>query len=141
MKKTLLLLTLAAFLGCKDSAVSKLDEQKLIETAKANAFPKIAFDSPVHDFGTIAMGEKAETVFRFKNEGEADLVIIEAKASCGCTAPDYTKTPIKPNDYGEVKVVFSPTSTGVQEKTVTLSTNTEKGSEVVTIKANVNPKN
>jgi hypothetical protein len=141
MKKTLLLLTFAAFLSCKDSAVSKLDEQKLVETAKANAFPKIAFDNLVHDFGTIPMGEKAETVFRFKNEGEADLVIIDAKASCGCTAPDYTKTPIKPNEYGEVKVAFSPTSEGIQEKTVTLSTNTEKGSEVVTIKANVTPKN
>src|SRR5690606_26004451 len=115
MKKTLLLFTFAAFLSCKDSAVSKLDEQKLVETVKANGFPKIAFESPVHDFVTIPMGEKAETVFRFKNEGEADLVIIDAKASCSCTAPDYTKTPIKPNEYGEVKVAFSPTSEGIQE--------------------------
>lgn len=141
MKKTLLLLSFVALLSCQESAVNKLDEQKLVETAKANTFPKIVFDSPVHDFGTIPMGEKAETVFRFKNEGEADLLIIDAKASCGCTAPDYTKTPIKPNEYGEVKVAFSPTSEGIQEKTVTLSTNTEKGSEVVTIKANVTPKN
>ncbi len=141
MKKTLLLLTFAALFSCQESAVNKLDEQKLVETAKASAYPKIAFENPVHDFGTIPMGEKAETVFRFKNEGEADLVIIDAKASCGCTAPEYTKTPIKPNEYGEVKVVFNPSSAGIQEKTVTLSTNTEKGAEILTIKANVTPKN
>ncbi|MGE4347118.1 MAG: DUF1573 domain-containing protein, partial [Flavobacteriaceae bacterium] len=82
--------------------------------------------------------DKAEHTFIIKNEGTADLLILEAKPSCGCTVPDnYTKTPIKPGETGVVPVVFNATSAGVQTKTVTLTTNTETGTEVLTIKANV----
>ena len=142
MKKTILLAALAvAFTACKESATDKFDESNSAEIVAAQTgFPKVTVDNSVHDFGDLKLNDKAEHTFVIKNEGTADLIILEAKPSCGCTVPDnYTKTPIKPGQTGVVPIVFNATSAGAQTKTVTLTTNTETGSEILTIKANVKP--
>ncbi len=140
IRKTILLFALAvAFTSCKESATDKFDESNSAEIVAAQTgFPKISVDNSTHDFGDLKLHDKAEHTFVIKNEGTADLVILEAKPSCGCTVPEnYTKTPIKPGETGIVPIEFNATSAGVQTKTVTLTTNTETGSEVLTIKANV----
>ncbi|MGE4347719.1 MAG: DUF1573 domain-containing protein, partial [Flavobacteriaceae bacterium] len=137
IRKTILLVALAvAFTSCKESAAEKLEETNLEQVATNTGMPKISIDNREHDFGELNLKDKAEHTFIIKNEGTADLLILEAKPSCGCTVPDnYTKTPIKPGETGVVPVVFNATSAGVQTKTVTLTTNTETGTEVLTIKA------
>lgn len=108
---------------------------------KPEDYPKIEFETTVFDFGTINEGDKVAHVFKFKNTGKTDLVILNAQASCGCTVPDWTKTPIKTGESGEVKIVFNSTGkSGLQQKTVTLSSNTEAGNEIINFKANVTPK-
>ena len=106
-------------------------------TNSQTGFPKIAFNETVHDFGELKKGDKAEVEFEIRNEGNVDLVIIDAKASCGCTVPEKPSEPIKPGASAKMKVVFSATSAGLQSKNVTLTTNTEAGSEILTVKANV----
>ena len=116
---------------------------KALEAEKAlgGKLPKVKLDKLVHDFGTINEGDKVETEFIVTNDGEADLVIAEAKGSCGCTVPQPPKDPIKPGDSAPIKVSFnSQGKPGAQEKTVTLTTNTENGHETFQIKANVTPK-
>jgi acyl dehydratase len=55
--------------------------------------------------------------------------------------PDWPKTPVKPGDTAKIKVAFNSTNKkNKTTNTVTLTTNTEKGNEVVRIKAFVNPK-
>jgi len=140
MRKTILLFAVAvAFTACKESATNKFDEGSSAETvAVQTGTPKLTVDNQIHDFGDLNLNDRAEHTFIIKNEGTADLVILEARPSCGCTVPDnYTKTPIKPGETGIVPIVFNATSAGIQTKTVTLTTNTETGSEVLTIKANV----
>lgn len=140
MKKTIAILALGiAFASCnQQSAADKLNEENLEQAAANQGTPKISIDNREHNFGDLNLNDKVEHTFIIKNEGTADLVILEAKPSCGCTVPDnYTKTPIKPGETGIVPVVFSATSAGVQRKTVTLSTNTEQANEVLTIIANV----
>lgn len=140
MRKTILLFALAvAFTSCKESATNKFNESTSEETvATQTGMPKLTVDNQVHDFGDLNLNDRAEHTFVIKNEGTADLVILEARPSCGCTVPDnYTKTPIKPGETGIVPIVFNATSAGVQTKTVTLTTNTEAGTEILTIKANV----
>jgi len=105
--------------------------------AAQNGIAVASFDKTVHDFGNLKKGSKGETEFVIKNTGDVDLVIIDAKASCGCTVPEYPKTPIKPGQSDKIKVAFSANSPGTQSKTVTLTTNTAAKQELLTIKANV----
>ena len=101
----------------------------------------MTFEKDVHDFGNLKGGSKADYSFSFKNTGEADLLITNAQGSCGCTVPEYPKEPIKPGESGKIKVSYSSGSQqGQQSKTVTLTTNSAKGEERLTIKANVEPK-
>lgn len=111
--------------------------QTTSSTNTQTGFPKIAFDKTTHDFGEVKKGSKNEVEFEIKNEGTVDLVIIDAKASCGCTVPEKPQEPIKPGQSAKMKVVFSANSAGLQSKDVTLTTNTETGTEKLTVKANV----
>ena len=98
-------------------------------------------DGEVHDFGNITDGDVVEHTFKFKNIGEAPLIIEKAQASCGCTVPAWTKEPIPPGETGEVQVRFdSKGKPNVQNKTVTITANTYPKISRLTIKSFVNPK-
>ena len=97
--------------------------------------PKFEFEKTEFDFGTITEGQKVEQTFKFKNVGDADLAIVDAKGSCGCTVPTYPKEPIAPGKSGEIHVVFdSEGKSGEQTKTVTLTANTSPTATVLTLK-------
>jgi hypothetical protein len=104
-------------------------------------YPVMAFDKTEHDFGTITEGDKPSYTFNFKNTGASDLIISNAVGSCGCTVPEYPKAPVKPGESAKMKVSFnSAGKNGRQQKTVTVTANTASGKEIITIKANINPK-
>lgn len=148
IKKTVGLLAIASLVmtvSCKENASSKVNDANIEVAASrdenAGKVPVMTFEEKEFDFGTIKEGDKVEHVFTFKNTGESDLVITDAKASCGCTVPDYKKEPIKPGETSTMKVTFDSTGKpGLQQKTVTISANTATGSELLTIKTNVTPK-
>tara|TARA_A200000113_G_C8781157_1_gene327642 strand:+ start:151 stop:651 length:501 start_codon:yes stop_codon:yes gene_type:complete len=126
--------------SCNQSASKKVDQEKATaasDTAKATA--AMTFDKVSHDFGTIDEGETVQTTFTFTNTGKTDLLIVDARGSCGCTVPKYPKnTPIKPGDTGEILVSFdSSNKPNMQQKTVTISANTQSGRETLRIKAMV----
>lgn len=101
-------------------------------------YPNMEFEKTEHDFGMINQGDKVTYVFKFKNTGEADLLISKAKGSCGCTVPEYPKEPIKPGESGELKVSFnSAGKRGKQTKNVTLTTNTKNGMEKLIVHASI----
>jgi hypothetical protein len=71
-------------------------------------------------------GEKVSHSFTFTNTGDNDLVISNARGSCGCTVPEWPKEPIAPGKSGKIDVVFnSDGKPGNAIKSVTVSTNTE----------------
>jgi hypothetical protein len=101
-------------------------------------YPVMTFTETEYDFGDINQGDKVEHTFEFKNTGETDLVIIDAKASCGCTVPEYTKTAIKPEETGKIKVTFNSSGKqGETVKTITVMCNTVNKSEILKIKTNI----
>jgi|GEM_PF-377871 len=87
----------------------------------------MVFDKDTFDFGTIKKGEKVPFTFTFTNTGSEQLIIADAKGSCGCTVPEKPEGPIKPGEKGEIKVVFDSTNKkgGPITQTVTLTANTE----------------
>ena len=147
MKKSILMVAVfsaLAFVSCKENAADKVNEENVAAAAERDAdatkMPVMEFDKKVHDFGTIDQGTAVETVFKFTNNGDAPLMIVNAKSSCGCTVPEYTKEPVAPGEEGELLVKFNGSGKNQVSKTVTITTNTKNGKETVNIKAFVNPK-
>lgn len=104
-------------------------------TADAANAPVMVFEKDIHDFGEIIQGEVANTEFKFTNTGKSDLIISSARASCGCTVPDYPKEPIKPGESGIIKVAYN--SEGRKDafnKTVTITANTIPNENRIKIK-------
>lgn len=93
---------------------------------KNNKLPEITFKQKTFDFGAIEEGEKVSHVFKFKNTGNADLVITKVEASCGCTVAKYSKKPVAPGEEGMIEVIFDTSGRqGMQHKTVTILANTQ----------------
>ena len=97
-----------------------------LTTALAQKPAEIKFDKLTHNFGTFS--EKSPIVtytFTYTNVGEQPLVINQAVASCGCTVPKYTKTPIQPGEKGEIKVTYNGAGKfpGHFKKSITIRTN------------------
>jgi len=109
------------------------------EDAEVNSnVPKFEFEETVMEFGEISQGEKVKRLFSFTNTGESDLIISDAKGSCGCTVPLWPRNPIAPGEKGEIEVVFdSNGKSGKQHKTVTLVANTVPNTMVLAIKGDV----
>ncbi len=147
MKKVLLglcALCLVAFVSCKEDATSKIKDENVAEAAKRDAnsakFPVLEFEKAEHDFGQLEARKNVETIFSYKNTGEAPLVITNISSSCGCTIPkDWSREPLAPGKSGQFTVKFNGSGSGNVSKTVTVTANTEKGSERVRIKAFVKP--
>ncbi|MBS3913314.1 MAG: DUF1573 domain-containing protein [Bacteroidetes bacterium] len=88
----------------------------------ANQNESIKWAKTSHDFGTVAMGPKAEVTFKFTNNSNAPVVIKSANASCGCTTPSYTTTPVMPGETGDVKASYGTEGRpGYFQKTVTVT--------------------
>jgi len=69
---------------------------------------EMKFDEATHDFGTFTEKDAIQSyTFTFQNVGESPLIINQAIASCGCTEPDYPKTPIQPGEKGKIKVTYN----------------------------------
>ncbi|MEL4307269.1 DUF1573 domain-containing protein [Joostella sp. CR20] len=147
MKKVLLVLTVAAavsFTSCKDNAASKVNSDNVAAAEQRDeAAKKVAvmtFEETEHDFGNIPQGQAVEKVFKFKNTGDAPLVVTDAKSSCGCTIPKKPEAPIAPGETGEILVKYNGSGRNAVTKTVTITANTEKGTEQLRIKAFVEAK-
>lgn len=148
MKKVLLTLSavvVLAFVSCKEKASEKIESANVAVAAErddaAKLVPVMSFAKAEHDFGTIEQGTPQETIFTFTNTGNGPLIITDATSSCGCTVPTYPKnTPVAPGDSGEMVVKFNGSGQNQVTKTITVKANTAKGSEILRIKAFVNPK-
>jgi hypothetical protein len=100
--------------------------------------PEMQFDAMQHDFGTVTEGQKVIHVYKVKNTGQAPLLIQNAQPSCGCTAPDWTKTPIPVGESGFVKAEFDTKGKpGMNNKTITVTANTWPKTSTLTFKAQV----
>lgn len=103
--------------------------------------PVVEFNTTDHDFGTIDEGKKVTVTYTVKNVGQAPLIIQNAQPSCGCTDPDWTKTPIPVGGSGFVKASFdSKGKPGINNKTITVTANTWPKTTVLKFKAMVTPK-
>jgi len=104
--------------------------------------PKISFEKELHDFGKFKEEDgKVTYSFEFVNTGGSDLIIHNVTASCGCTAPRWTREPVPPGEKGYVAATYNPAGRpGAFRKYVTVISNSNPGNVRLTIAGEVLPK-
>jgi len=104
--------------------VKKEEPVKKKTVKKKKKRSKISFYNTSHEFGTIKQGEVIKYDFKFKNRGDAPLVIKKVDVSCGCTFPSYPFIPIEPGKTGTIGITYdSKNKMGRQKPTITVVTN------------------
>ena len=121
----------------KDAVQQEKKDVNLVAPENKNQ-AEIKFDEEEFNFGTIKQGEAATHEFKFVNTGKEPLIISNAQGSCGCTVPEWPKEPIQKGAKGTIKVTFnSAGKMGMQDKTVTITSNAKSSPKVIHMKGNV----
>lgn len=102
---------------------------------KKNA--KIQFNKSRYDFGTVELNQQVSHEFGFSNPGKNQLVILDIKTSCGCTAADWPGKPLSGGEKDKIKVLFEATMPGVFQKSVTVFYNGENSPDTLTVRGKV----
>lgn len=106
-------------------------------TMTAQNTPKFQFETEVIDYGEIKKGSDGVRVFEFTNVGSAALIIENVFASCGCTVPSWTKTPIAQGDKGQIEVKYDTSIVGPIRRTVSVYSNADEPTKALKIKGKV----
>ena len=142
-------LSMAALLASGVALAQKPAESKPAASApptakaapgKAVAAPKIEISQETKDMGTVPKGQIIETDFVIRNVGGSDLVITDARPSCGCTVSSFDKL-VKPGAEGKVHTsVDTKSFTGPISKSVlVVSNDPERPQMNLFVKAVVKP--
>ncbi len=122
----------------EEAAVLQQDSTNTVKVLKST---KLVFKDSLHEFGDVNEGDFAKYEFVFTNTGNEPLYVRDAKASSGCTTPEWTKDTIETGDEGKSLVQFnSDGRPGDFQKTVTVVANTDPEATVITIAGHVIPK-
>ena len=96
----------------------------LINMAAMAQEPVITFEKTIHDFGRVDEGGHISTVFEFKNEGTAPLVLTDVKASGGYITCIWSPEPIEPGQVGQIVVTYKTDGRpGRFQKYITITSN------------------
>ena len=143
MKRFVLSLLLAVLLvSCGDDN-GKVDTGLVNNPASATESsntkePKIEFAVLEHDFGKIIQGEQVSYTYKFKNTGNAPLIITAVEKTCGCTDIKFPKEQIKPGGEGSISITYdSKGHKGFQNKRVIVKANTNPSETILKFKAQV----
>jgi len=97
----------------------------------------VKWEQKTIDIGEVKQYNPQEIFYKFKNTGGKPIIITGAKGSCGCTDIEYSKKPVLPGETTSILVNFDAETLGVFNKTVTLTMNIEKSSQVLHLKGTV----
>jgi Protein of unknown function (DUF1573) len=111
-------------------------------TIDSSYLPVLTWKEEIYDFGTVFEGDVVTKDFYFTNTGTAPLLILNATSTCGCTIPEWPKSPVPPDSTSSIKVKFNTLNKpGAQSKEVTIFANTFPNTGKITIKGKVESTN
>lgn len=93
--------------------------------------PAIEVNKEIHDYGLVEYAGNGTCEFVVTNTGSEPLVIQGAKASCGCTVPNYPKEPIAPGESATITVRYDTKRPGSINKSIKITSNAVNASEMV----------
>lgn len=92
----------------------------IVFSANAQTDNVANFKVTTHSFGKITQHVPVTTDFSFTNTGAKPLIVETATAECGCTTPDYPKTPLAKGKSAVIKVTYNAENPGKFTKRVTV---------------------
>jgi hypothetical protein len=135
MKKLSLIAT--CFVMTSVMTFAQSSSEKTLAEVHSTGKASIAWNSNTIDVGKIEKGKPTTATFEFKNTGNVPVMIFSAKGQCGCTAIEYSKQAIAPNEKGFVKATYNAASTGVFNKSITVTANTNESQIQLQLKGEV----
>ncbi len=87
-----------------------------------------------HDFGMIKQGRPVKFIFQFKNTGTSPLTLETVRTTCGCTAAQWTETPIAPGETGDITVEYDAYQGGSFRKKIRVFFEERKKAEILWIR-------
>ncbi|HEY0055018.1 MAG TPA: DUF1573 domain-containing protein [Pedobacter sp.] len=106
-------------------------------TAMTVAVAEFKFTEETHDFGKIPQGKPVTYEFKFVNNGDTPLIISNVEATCGCTVPTYSNTPVQKGETGVITATFNALAVGSFSKTITVKSNAKTPVKYLYIKGEV----
>jgi hypothetical protein len=138
MKKALFLAFsfFLAFSAVSAQTVMPLPKQQVVTDG-----PLVSFSETKFDFGAIQEGNLVQHTFNFKNTGNQTLIISDVRVTCGCTTPEWTRTPVAPGQTGFITVQFnSAGKPGKNHKVITVVSNSISGNVPLSFITTVAPR-
>tara|TARA_R110002049_G_scaffold43617_1_gene128458 strand:- start:889 stop:1404 length:516 start_codon:yes stop_codon:yes gene_type:complete len=124
-----------------ESRIPQTNQVTSQQSAQTGPAPLFKFEQTEYDFGTVPEGEVVRHTFEFVNVGESPLIIQNATASCGCTVPSFSKTPIPVGGKGQIQVEFNSSGKPFQQNPIiTITANTNPSISRLSIKGYVEPR-
>ncbi len=74
------------------------------EPSEKGPWPKVVAEEREFKFGRMVVGSKRDHVFIIRNEGEADLELLEGEPTCKCTVFQLNSRTVPPGESAELKV-------------------------------------
>lgn len=100
------------FQFCKTPTLPKgLTTESNSLLTKTEISDTIVWNEHIHDFQTVPSGPLATTKYIFVNKTPVNIKIDKVEVGCSCTASDYSKNEIKPNDTGWISASYKTANT------------------------------
>ena len=93
--------------------------------ASADAQAQARFEKTRQELGSLLWQVPRTVTFSFVNNGKEPLIIRDVRPDCGCTAVNWTKTPVAAGQAGFVEATFDAGLLGHFEKQVAVYTSGE----------------
>ena len=89
---------------------------------------KLVFEDESLSYTATFDQEQTLAIFKFTNQGDQAVEILDMKASCGCTVPALSRRVYRPGESGEVRVTFKHSGRqGQTDNRIVVTTNEEEG--------------
>lgn len=135
--KTINITTLALALSLMSFAPSPITESMPTGYVTSIVKTSIKWNSTEINLGEIQQSKPVTIEYEFTNTGDSPVIITSVQASCGCTATDYSKTPVGPGEKTKIKAVFNAANKGAFKKQVTVITSADENPQVLTFTGTV----
>ncbi|MBL7932139.1 MAG: DUF1573 domain-containing protein [Bacteroidia bacterium] len=135
--KTIKLSTIALALCLMSFAPLSKNESSKGYTLRSVIKTSIKWNNTEINLGDIPQNKPVTIEYEFTNTGDSPVIITSVQASCGCTATDYSKTPVAPGEKTKIKAVFNAAAKGAFKKQVTVITSADQNPQILTFTGTV----